>query len=129
MRGVVRQFVNPDFFFEGEVGYGHTNCYIDGSCAPTQDAGNFVNWGAKAVFRLPTNAMPVYATLAYQGGQYYATNDDDTGYEQSFRIGLRFMFGAPGKPAPTLLDNDRYGATLDTPMLPVRAAEWVPGLD
>lgn len=128
VRGVARYFFNEEFFVEGEYAYGYTNCYIDGSCAPTQDAGVFHNWGAKAVFRLPhATTMPIYGTLAYQGGSYYATNDLDTGTEHSFRVGLRVMFGKAG--APTLLANDRYGATLDTPMLPARAAAWTETLD
>jgi len=127
VRGVGRHFVNDNFFLQAEYAFGYTNCYIDGDCAPSEDAGIFHNWGAKAVGRLMGGAMPIYGTLEYQGGLYHADEDPDMGTEHSIRVGLRVLFGAGG--APTLLANDRYGATLDTPMLPVRAATWVPGMD
>jgi hypothetical protein len=125
-RAVGRYFFHDDFYVEGEYAYGYTNCFIDGTCAPSEDAGRFHNWGAKAVFRVHQGS-PIYMTLAYQGGNYFATEDPDTGIEHSFRVGFRVLLGGNG--APTLLANDRYGATLDTPMLPARAASWVPGLD
>lgn len=126
-RGVARYFFTDDFYAEGEYAYGYTNCYIDNDCAPDEDAGIFHNWGAKAVFRLPHTDMPAYMTLAYQGGSYYATDDEDTGIEHAFRVGLKVLLGKGGN--PTLFANDRYGATLDMPMLPVRAASWTEALD
>jgi hypothetical protein len=126
LRAVGRYFVNDDFMISAEYSFGRTNCYIDGACAPDEDAGEFHNWGAKARFRLPHHtAMPVYGFLEYAGGTYYATDDEDRATEHAFRIGLSVLFGN----APTLIANDRYGATLETPMLPVRAANYAESLD
>jgi hypothetical protein len=127
LRAVGRYFVNDDFMISAEYSFGHTNCYIDGLCASGgEDAGEFHNWGAKARFRLPHHTtMPVYGFLEYAGGTYLATEDPDRATEHSFRIGLSVLFGN----APTLIANDRYGATLETPMLPVRAANFGEALD
>jgi len=39
-------------------------------------------------------------------------------------FGISFLLGAD-----SLKRNDRYGATLNQPMLPVRAAAWAEALD
>jgi hypothetical protein len=62
--------------------------------------------------------------VAYRGGDYDATTEEDDGEEHVGLIGLSFLFGAD-----SLKHNDRYGATLDLPMLPARASPWAEGLD
>jgi len=98
--------------------YGEANDYVDDS-----DDGEFWNWGVKAKFKL-WDDMPFYATLDYQGGYYDATTEDDTVETHALLAGISFQFG----PA-TLKDNDRYGATLDMPLLPSRAASIEETLD
>jgi hypothetical protein len=124
LRAVARHFVNDDFMLQAEYAFGYTSCYIDGSCSPVQDAGIFHNWGVKAMFRA-AQSMPLYGTLEYVGGSYTADEDPDTGTDHSFRIGVSYLIGG----ADSLLARDRAGATLDLPMLPVRAASWNIGLD
>lgn len=122
-RGEARYFVSDDFMIAAEYGFGRTPCFIDGLCAPTEDAGIVHNWGVSAQFRI-AESLPLYATLAYNGGRYTATEDPDTGREHVFRVGLSLAFGAG-----TLFENDRRGATLSLPMLPVRGAAWAEPLD
>ncbi len=123
LRTVGRFFVNDDVMIEGEFAFGRTPCFIDGTCAPVEDAGLIYNWGVSAKFRI-TDTVPLYATIGYAGALYYATEDPDLGREHVFRIGLSMAFGAG-----TLFDNDRRGATLNLPMLPVRGAAWAAPLD
>jgi hypothetical protein len=122
-RIVGRWFITDDMMVQAEYSHGYTKCYIDGLCAPTQDAGIFDNWGLKLEKRI-SSTMPIYGFLDYQGGRYHATEDPDTSTEHAFKVGLSFRMGAP-----TLKANDRFGATLDMPMLPVRAAAWNAALD
>lgn len=117
VRAVGRWFVNPDALIEAEVAYGETDKYIDGN-----DAGEFWNWGVKG--KMKFNDMPVYGTLAYRGGSYDATSENDDGTEHVALLGISILLGPN-----TLQDNDRRGATLDLPMLPGRAASWTEGLD
>jgi hypothetical protein len=107
---------------EAEYSYGHTDCFIDGDCSPSEDAGEFHNWGVLAKMRL--HNWPLYGTLAYRGGRYTATEDPDTGTEHVVMVGLSALFGAT-----SLRHNDRYGATLSLPMLPARGAAWAEPLD
>lgn len=117
-----RYFITDNFMVAANYGFGYTPCFIDGDCAPTQDAGIIHNAGASATLRIGNS--PVAITAGYEFGRYYATEDDDGGYEHTFRIGLTIPFGAG-----TLFDNDRRGATLSLPMLPARAAAWAELLD
>lgn len=122
-RIIGRYFLTDDFMIQGEYGFGYTPCFIDGDCAPDQDAGLVHNWGISAQFRI-AQSLPLYATVGYSGGIYTANEDPDTGREHVFRIGLTIPFGAD-----TLFDNDRRGATLSLPLLPVRGAAWAEPLD
>ena len=117
--GEARYFITDDMMLNANVSYGATDSYVDG-----EDQGDAWNWGVGGAMRL-TDSMPIYATADYRGGRYYA---DDGGeeivQEQAFLVGLSFLFGAP-----SLLENDRRGATLSSPMLPARAAAWTEALD
>jgi hypothetical protein len=119
VRGVARYFFTDDFLLQAEVSYGEVGQYIDGD-----DDGEFWNWGAQAKMRL-SESMPIYGTLEYRGGNYWtADQDGDEAEEHVGLIGLSFAFGVDN-----LFENDRRGATLDTPMLPARAAAWTETLD
>ena len=119
VRGVARYFFSEDFLLQAEVSYGETSEYVDGD-----SKGEIWNWGALAKMRL-SESMPIYGTLEYRGGNYEETEDfAESVEEHAFLIGLDFAFGANN-----LWENDRRGATLDTPMLPARAAAWTEAVD
>lgn len=117
--GEARYFMTDDMMLNAEASYGATDGYVDGD-----DPGDAWNWGVGGVMRV-ADSMPIYATADYRGGRYYA---DDGGeelvLEHAFLAGVSFMFGAT-----SLLENDRRGATLSSPMLPARAAAWTEALD
>ena len=69
-------------------------------------------------------SYPVYGTLGYRGANYDATTENDHATEHVFKAGIKILFGAN-----TLKQNDRYGATLDLPMLPVRANGLTENID
>ena len=120
-RGVVRYFFSENFLLQGEIAYGWVDEYTDGN-----EAGDIWNWGVLGKIGL-SDSMPIYGTVEYRGGHYREHGGGDEAksvYENALLIGLDFAFGAP-----SLFDNDRRGATLDTPMLPVRAAAWAQSVD
>lgn len=114
-----RYFIHEDFMIHANVAYGETESYTDG-----EDAGEIWNWGAGAKLRL-SDSMPIYGTLDYRGGIYTdAENNTEEVTEHAVLVGLAFAFGAP-----SLMENDRRGATLSTPMLPARAAAYTEAVD
>jgi hypothetical protein len=118
-RGVARYFFSENFLLQAEVSYGETSEYVDGD-----SEGQIWNWGALAKMRI-SESYPIYGTLEYRGGNYEDAEDGvDSVEEHAFLVGLDFTFGAE-----SLWENDRRGATLDTPMLPVRAAAWSQSVD
>jgi hypothetical protein len=120
VRGVARYFLRPDTKLEAEISYAEADPYIDGN-----DKGKFTGWGASIDHKLfDLRSYPVYGTLAYRGTYYDATTESDHATEHVFKAGIKVLFGAN-----TLLQNDRYGATLDLPMLPVRANSLTENLD
>ena len=69
--------------------------------------------------------MPIYGTADYRGGYYDSYQSGPNAVEEhAFLVGLAFAFGAP-----SLMENDRRGATLSTPMLSARAAAWTEAID
>ncbi|MGE3366776.1 MAG: hypothetical protein AB7I34_25410 [Rhizobiaceae bacterium] len=119
VRGVGRYFFSEDFLFQAEVAYGETPHYVDGD-----SKGEVWNWGALAKMRI-AESSPVYGTLEYRGGYYEETEVDAEAVEEhAFLVGLSVAFGVT-----SLWENDRRGATLDTPMLPARAAAWTGSVD
>jgi hypothetical protein len=113
-----RYFIHEDFMLSANLAYGATGSYADGD-----DNGEIWNWGAGAKLRL-ADSMPLYGTLTYRGGTYTETEDDIQGTEHAVLVGVSMAFGASN-----LQENDRRGATLATPMLPVRAAAWTEAID
>jgi hypothetical protein len=119
-RGVARYFFRPDTKLEAELSYAQADPYIDGN-----DKGKFTGWGVSLDHKLfDVRSYPVYGTLGYRGAYYDATTEGDHATEHVFKAGIKVMFGAN-----TLQQNDRYGATLDLPMLPVRANSLTENLD
>lgn len=117
-RGVARYFLTEDIMVQAEASYGETGSYVDGV-----DGGEIWNWGVEGKRRL-SESMPIYGTLEYRGGAYGSDDDTEAGEEHAVLAGLNFAIGAS-----SLLDNDRRGATLDTPMLPARASAWTEAID
>lgn len=114
-----RYFIHEDFMLHANVAYGETKSYVDGD-----STGKIWNWGAGAKLLLSAS-MPIYGTADYRGGIYTETEDNtEEVTEHAFLVGLAFAFGAPN-----LMENDRRGATLSTPMLPARAAAWTEAVD
>jgi hypothetical protein len=117
VRGVGRYFLSEDTLIQGEVAYGETGDFEDG------DKGEFWNWGVKGKMRL-SDSMPIYGTAEYRGSDLENSDDDEEVTEHAFLVGLGFAFGAT-----SLWENDRRGVTLDTPMLPARAAAYHEAFD
>lgn len=117
-RIVGRWFFGKDSMVEAEYAYGETDSFIDGD-----DKGEFEGWGIKVKTRL-SSSMPIYGFVSYRGANYDATTEGDWGDEEVMMAGVTFLFGPK-----SLKQNDRRGATLDMPLLPVRAASWTEGLD
>jgi hypothetical protein len=116
-RGVTRFFVSDNTVFRAELAYGGPSAFVDG------DSGDIVNWGLEGKTRL-LDSTPLYGTVGYRGGYYDSPSDGDHVEEHTGFVGISFLFGAS-----SLKENDRYGATLDLPQLPARAASWVEAID
>lgn len=110
-RAVVRWFIGPDMRLQGEGSY--TNG--DENDSP---AGDFEMWSWEVRYDQRFTGTPVGWFIGYNGmwGELdpaAAATPNESFTEHSFWAGLSFTFGYNSK--MTLLDNDRYGATLDTP--------------
>jgi hypothetical protein len=119
VRGIGRYFLTDDMMFEAEFAYGESDNFIDNNGTN----GKIWNWGAKGKWRIMDD-MPLYGIVNYRGGRYSAPSDSDRAVEHAVLAGVSFMMGAT-----SLKENDRYGATLVSPMIVSRAAAWVEPLD
>jgi hypothetical protein len=117
--GELRHFINDNFMIHANVDYGYSDVYED--CCVNQ-WGEIWNYGIGARFLL-SDTMPLYGTVDYRGGTYTANTEDD-GDENAILFGLSYAFGST-----SIKDNDRNGASLNSPMLPSRAASWAQALD
>lgn len=120
VRGVHRHFATDDSMLQAELAFGRSQQYIDGD-----DWGQFYSWGLKSVRRLAAGS-PLYGTLEYRGS-YILTRDQggDHFWDNTMIVGVMMPLGG----VKSLKHNDRYGATLDMPMLPARAAARAERLD
>jgi hypothetical protein len=112
VRGVARYFVGPNTMLQGEIAYAQGD--QDSSSKKDMD---IIAWGAEVEHSL--SAMPVSLFAAYEGAHYdngHPGGDTGRFVEHTGLAGIKFRFGTD-----TLLDNDRLGATLDTP----RFGRWV----
>ncbi len=121
-RAIGRFLVSDNFVLEAEYTYAYTNCFIDGACAPAEDAGIGNAWGVRAILGL--GQSPAFLTVAYENIRIFATEDPDTGREQIIKVGIGFLLGGG-----TVGGEMRAGAGLTLPMLPVRMGANAEGLD
>ena len=113
LRAVGRYFLTPDDKFQAEFGYG------DGtySGAADGDISRTLNWGALYEHKFAN--VPISGFGEYAGfSNSNETNHYTSSTEHQFMVGLRFMIDQP-----TLLAQDREGATLDMPKI-VRPLAW-----
>ncbi len=118
LRGVGRYFFTKDCKLELDVAYLEGDGVID----TDDDDGNAWEWGASVQMRIAQ--APLYGTLAYRGGSYDATTENDDGDIQMVTLGLTYLLGTQD-----LMDNDRNGTSLDTSTTPLRAAGVFSELD
>ncbi len=116
LRGVGRYFIDDDKRIELEASYANANNAID-----DVDDMWVMGWGVRYDQRI-SGGWHGYA--AYRGGYYDTTTEGEELTEQIFALGVTYLFGAESMKA-----NDRRGATLDQPSLPMRATNWVEPLD
>jgi hypothetical protein len=84
----VQYAVSDDLALEGNVGFGYSDPFDTGD-----EAGGYVNWGAKAVYALPTEfAMNLVA--AYEGIMTFDEVDpEEQVVNHTFKLGLSIPFG------------------------------------
>ena len=114
----LRAFLLEDTLVELSYSEATTDQYIDGD-----DKGEFSGWSAKVESKL-MDSQPLYGYISYRSNKYDATTEGDEGTDKTVMVGLTYRFGVS-----SLRHNDRFGATLDQPMLPVRGASFAEGLD
>lgn len=112
-----RFFPTDDSMIQVAWGRGHSNNFEDKG-----DWGTAKEWSVMGTMRV-MQSMPLYGYVKYKHGDYTA-NSEDKGSEKTLMVGVTWLFGAP-----SLFAQDRRGATLNTPMLPGRAAGWSQALD
>lgn len=113
LRGVGRYFLTPNDKLQAEFGY------ADGTYAGAGDGdtSRTLNWGALYEHKFAN--LPMSGFVEYAG--FVNSNESGDGYkatEHQFMVGVRFMIDQP-----TLLAQDRQGATLDMPTI-VRPVFW-----
>src|SRR5690606_12109237 len=110
-RAAVRYFITDDIMIQPSYEVGHTDQFID-----SDDEGSFNIREISAELRL-MKSMPLYGKLTFRESQYDSKKgENDSLDEVVYGIGVNYYFGVN-----SLKHNDRYGATLETPMLPIRA--------
>jgi hypothetical protein len=117
IRGIARYFVNPNLRVHAEVSY------ADGDSQSTNgESGNasILSWGAGIEHRLANSPFSFFAGYAGDSikGNYRYTCGDNTVTQHTFMVGAKMNFGEP-----TLLANDRRGATFELPTFH-RAMPW-----
>ncbi|MFM9863583.1 MAG: hypothetical protein ACKVRO_08245, partial [Micropepsaceae bacterium] len=117
LRAVARYFFTNDLKAEAEIAYLEASNVIDGD-----DDGEAFEWGVSVQSRLAD--APLYGTISYRNGHYDATTEGDEGDVSTFAISFSYLFGTN-----SLKENDRNGASLDTPSTPLRAAGVFSELD
>ena len=116
-RGVIRHFFTPNAMLSGEVTYGQGTNNVN-----TPDDIAFAGW--EVLYKQQIDSTHFAWFVSYDG-HYVEVDKNTVGstdehlYEHAFKVGLSFKFGAN-----TLLEQDRYGATLDLPADPLRAAGY-----
>lgn len=110
-RAAFRYFINDDFMIQPSYEVGHSDKFIDSA-----DEGSFNIREISAEMRL-IKSMPLYGKVSFRESQYDSKKgENDSLDEVVYGVGVNYYFGTT-----SLKHNDRYGATLETPMLPIRA--------
>lgn len=120
-RGVARYFYTPNDRLQAEIGFArsggqcaYNDCGTYGTSHPT-----YVNWGAVYEHRFAGSMWSMYGE--YAGFRVSGRNDSDGSFHatsNNLMGGIRLHFGQP-----TLLAEDRNGATFDSPGF-LRALDW-----
>ncbi len=116
-RGVIRHFLTPNSMLSGEFTYGQGT-----NAERRPDDITFAGW--EVLYKQQIESTRLAWFVSYDGhyvevDKNPVSTDDEHFYEHAFKVGLSFKFGAD-----TLLEQDRYGATLDLPAAPLRAAGY-----
>ena len=110
VRAVGRAFLSPTSRLEVEGTFASGDIEPNGT---TDSSDPMWAWGARyeqQIGGLGAANMPLAWFVGYRG-TYAENQSDDISYDDhTVMVGLRFLFGAP-----SLQDNDRRGATLDSP--------------
>lgn len=117
VRAVGRYFVDDNSRIEVETGYANANNAID-----DDDDMWAISWGVRYDRRIGDGGWHGFG--GYRGTYYDTTTEGEELTEHVFSIGVSYLFGAESMKA-----NDRRGATLDQPSLPMRATNWAEPLD
>lgn len=104
LRGVVRYFAQPNLRFDAELGYRKTSW--DGFVDLDVET---VSAALQANYRFEGSPMTVFGRYQYEDATMSVSGTDDNTNSHKFLVGLRASFGTG-----TLLEEDRYGATMDT---------------
>lgn len=97
VEGAVQFAVSDDFVLEANAGYGYSDTF-DGD----EDAGQYISWGLKAVYALPTE-FDLNLVASYEG--LLAEDLVDAGEQvvnHTFKIGLSIPFGGAGTASDSL---------------------------
>ena len=108
VRGVVRYFFNDNCKVEGEL------ARVDGDDFDGSGSAEGTEWGLSVQGRLTDG--PVYGTLAYRGGNYEEVSFDEADIRM-LTLSVSLLFGPD-----SLRSNDQNGVSLDTSLMPMRAA-------
>lgn len=110
-RAAFRYFINDDFMIQPSYEVGHSDKFID-----SEDEGSFNIRQISAEMRL-MKSLPLYGKVMFSESEYDSKRgENDSLDEVVYGVGVNYYFGVT-----SLKHNDRYGATLETPMLPTRA--------
>ena len=112
-RGAARYFIDDNLMLQADLQYTRGNIHGD-----DMDA---FGWGLKAKYRF--EELPFALTAEYRGTDYDG-HGQGSATEHVGLLGVSIAFGAS-----SLIEQDRYGATLETPNLVVRAPVWTSILD
>lgn len=105
LRGVARYFAQPNLRFDAELGYRKTSW--DGFMDMDVET---ISAALQANYRFEGSPMTVFGRYQYDDATMSVAGwDDANSNSHKFLVGLRASFGTG-----TLLEEDRYGATMDT---------------
>jgi len=101
--------ISDDLAVMANVGFGYSASFDD----EVDEDGGYVNWGAKASYRLPTD-FNLNLVASYEGYYAYTVEEEDENLEHTFKLGLSIPFGSTGTAADAL-------NPLSSPVAPFRA--------